>query len=183
MNKCLFKNTLLAAFVLVSVPAAYATDGTINFTGEITAAACSVNSVAGTSSTSGTVDFGTVSANTFGTAGSSTVGTPFSIELTDCAVSTSPAITFNGTAVTTAGYTDLFATDIDGLGIRIGDAGNSAVNYSPGVSTTNTGLNALTSDVTQANANFTAWLVDYIGGSYAGTIDTDITFTIDYADA
>ncbi|MFE8047189.1 fimbrial protein [Brenneria goodwinii] len=184
MNKKLIGSAISAVIFLGSVPASYATDGTINFTGVISASSCSVNSVAGTSSTAGTVDFGTVSSSTFGTAGSRTVGTPFSIELTDCAVSTSPDITFNGTAVTAAGYTELFATDIDGLGIRIGDAGDSSVTYSPGVSTANTGLSALASDVTQADASFTAWLVDYTGSSsYAGTIDTDVTFTIDYAES
>ncbi len=173
-----------AAVMLIGAPTlSFATDGTINFTGVISAAACSVSSVAGTSLTAGTVDFGTVSSNTFGTAGSSTVGTPFTIELTDCAVSSAPSITFNGAAVTTAGYTELFSTDISGLGIRIGDAGNTATIYSPGISTANSGLNVLTSDVTQASANFIAWLVDYTGSNgYTGTIDTDVTFTIDYAE-
>lgn len=180
--KKIFSITTAGAMLLGISTVTFATDGTINFTGVISAASCSVSSVAGTSNTAGTVNFGTVSNTTFGTAGSRTVGTPFSIELTDCAVSSAPSITFNGDAVTAPGYTELFSSNISGLGIRIGDAGKTSTVYSPGVSTANTGLNGLAKDVTQASANFIAWLVDYTGSSiYTGTIDTDVTFTIDYA--
>lgn len=178
------KNIVLIAVSMGMSASALASDGTINFKGVISAAACTVSSIAGSSTASGTVNFGTISSNTFGTAGDATRGTPFSIELKDCAVASSPSITFNGAAVTTAGYTTLFSTDIDGLGIRIGDADNLATIYSPGVSSANTGFDSLTTGVTQAVANFKAWLVDYTGSAtYAGTIDTDVTFTIDYANS
>lgn len=183
MSKLPTKIALIALSLGMSA-SALASDGTINFKGVVSAAACTISSVAGSSTTSGTVNFGTVSSNTFGTAGSTSSGTPFSIELKDCAVSSSPSITFNGAAVTTAGYTSLFSTDIDGLGICIGDAANTSAVYSPGESSTNTGFNSLTTGVTHAIGNFKAWLVDYTGSAdHAGTIDTDVTFTIDYANS
>ena len=182
--KKIFTISTAGAMLLGVSTAVFANDGIINFTGVISAASCSVSSVAGESSTSGTVDFGTVSNKTFGTAGSRTTGTPFSIALTDCAVSSAPSITFNGDAVSASGYSELFASNISGLGIRIGDAGSTSTIYTPGTSAANSGLNVLSNGVTQATGNFIAWLVDYTGSSnYTGTLDTDVTFTIDYADS
>ncbi|MFP1729554.1 fimbrial protein [Lonsdalea quercina] len=183
------KKNLLTLSVLVAslgvTGLARATDGVINFTATISSSACSVNSVADASSTTGTVNFGTVSSSTFGTAGASTVGTPFSIELADCAVATAPTITFEGTSVSTSGYTELFASDISGLGIRIEDADNTGTYYTSGTPASNTGFNVLTStEVTSATGNFNAYLVDYTGSTaYSGSVDTDVTFTINYSDS
>lgn len=164
------------------VNAASAAEGVINFTGSISAAACSVNNVAGSASTSGTVDFGTVSANTLAGTGDSTVSTPFSIELTDCAVSAAPQITFNGTPVATAGYTELFTTDVSGVGIRIEDAGRTGTYYSSGVSASNAGFDALVSEaVPSATGNFNAYLVSYDATTKEGSVDTSVIFTIDYS--
>lgn len=174
------------AFAVVTtfgfVNAASAADGVINFTGTISAAACSVNNTAGSASTSGTVDFGVVSATTLAGTGDSTVSTPFSIELTDCAVSAAPQITFNGTPVTTSGYTELFTTDVSGVGIRIEDAGLTGTYYSDGVSASNAGFATLVSeDIPSATGNFKAYLVSYDATPKEGTIDTSVTFTIDYS--
>lgn len=174
------------AFAVVAtfggVSAASAVDGTINFTGTISAASCSVNNTAGSASTSGAVDFGVVSATTLAGAGDSTVSTPFSIELTNCAVSSAPQITFNGTPVTTTGYTDLYTTDVSGVGIRIEDAGNTGTYYSSGVSASNAGFGALVSeDIASATGNFNAYLVSYDTSVKEGTVDTSVTFTIDYS--
>lgn len=179
MNSKVLAAVLTAAVTLPNI--ASAKDGTINFIATISSAACSVNSVSGTTSTRGVVDFGTVSSTTFGSAGKHTVSTPFSIGLTDCAVSSAPTITFEGTPVATAGYTELYESGLTGLGIRIEDAGAPGTYYKSGTAAANTGLSALTStSVKSAEAKFNAYLVDYKGGSYTGTIDTDVTFTIDY---
>lgn len=182
------KNLLALSVAAVSLGLsglAQAADGTINFTATIASSACSVNSVADASATTGTVDFGTVSSTTFGTAGAATAAVPFSVELASCAVATAPTITFEGTAVTTSGYTELFASGIDGLGIRIEDADSTGTYYTSGTAASNTGFNALTStDVTSATGNFNAYLVDYTGSTaYSGSVDTDVTFTINYSDS
>lgn len=170
------------AVITGGLTTAHAVDGTINFTGTISGASCTVNNIAGSASTSGTVDFGVVSASTLAGTGSSTVSTPFSIELTDCAVPEAPQITFTGTPVTTSGYTELFATDVSGVGIRIEDAGNTATRYSSGVSAANTGFNALVSEsVASATGNFNAYLVSYNEAAKEGSVDTSVTFEIDYS--
>lgn len=174
------------AFAVVAtfggVSTASAVDGTINFTGTVSAASCSVNNTAGSASTSGTVDFGVVSGTTLAGAGDATVSTPFSIELTNCAVSSAPQITFNGTPVTTGGYTELFTTDVPGVGVRIEDAGRTGTYYSSGVSASNAGFGSLVSeDIASATGNFNAYLVSYSTAQKEGTVDTSVTFTIDYS--
>lgn len=185
LNKIFMVSSLTAVLSLIGTTAAQAQDGTINFIGTISAASCSVNSVNGASSTHGVVDFGTVSSKTFGTAGKQTVSTPFSIELTDCAVSSAPTITFEGTAVATSGYTELFQSNINGLGIRIEDAGSKGKYYTSGIAAENSGLASLISNtVNSATAKFNAYLVDYQGSdNYTGNIDTNVTFTINYSDS
>ena len=164
---------------------ASAQDGTINFIATITSAACSVNSVSSSAATRGVVDFGTISAKTFGTAGKHTVSAPFTIALADCAVSSAPTITFEGTPVSTSGYTELYESGIAGLGIRIEDAGAPGTYYTSGTAAANTGLKTLTSTtVSSAAAKFNAYLVDYKGAAnYTGSIDTDVTFTINYVNS
>lgn len=185
------KKTLRAIFLIAGVGLSCSShandDGTINFIGTISASACSVDSTAGTSGRAGTVDFGVVSSNTLATAGSSTTAVPFSISLVDCAVSSAPTITFNGESVSSTGA-DLFATGVDGVGIRIEDAASSTTVYQPGIPTANSGLNVLNitddAQVSSATANFRAFLVRASGtASVTGDIDTDVTFTINYAES
>ena len=167
-----------------SINTASAVDGTINFTGTITANGCTVNSIAGTGSTTGSVDFGQVNGTTLASAGDATVGTPFSIELTDCAGSSRANIAFNGDAVATDNFTNLFesgATDDDGnstgVGIRIADASTGSV-YTPGTSAANAGFTDLSSG--SATGNFNAYLVAYETGDKSGDVDANVTFTIAY---
>ncbi|HAV1570370.1 TPA: hypothetical protein JG870_004535 [Enterobacter hormaechei subsp. steigerwaltii] len=177
----LAKITLLLAAAGLS-SAANSADGTINFIGSISTSACSVITTASSLSTAGTVDFGQVSNVTLATAGASTVSTPFSIELTDCAVDSAPKITFTGTSLGSSVRTDLFASGLSGVGIRIEDAGVSGTYYSSGISTSNTGLSLLGENVSSATGKFNAYLVsDTDTVKAGGDIDVDVTFTIDYS--
>ncbi|MFC0140088.1 fimbrial protein [Erwinia mallotivora] len=159
-------------------------DGTVNFIGTISAAACSVDSVAGTSGRHGTVDFGVVSSTTLSAVNNATTPVPFTIALTDCAVASAPTITFNGDSVAATGG-NLFATPVAGVGIRIEDAAAPTTIYRPGIAAANSGLNALVSDkIPSATAAFRAYLVRASGtGAVTGTIDSDVTFTINYTDS
>ncbi|WP_342754213.1 fimbrial protein [Pantoea sp. MBD-2R] len=168
----------------ISLTAQAVDDGTVRFTGTISASACSVSSVAGSGATTGTVGFGSVSSANLSTLGATTLARPFTIELNHCATGSAPAITFNGTAVTEANYTSLFATPVPGVGIRLEDAGRIGTFYNPGVSLSNTGLDAISSEsVTSGTGRFNAYLVAYTAGTPVGAIDTDVTFVIDYAES
>lgn len=170
-----------AALAIGGISTASAIDGTINFTGTISASACTIASVAGADSTSGTVNFGQVNSATLATAGSSTISTPFSIELKDCAVPSAPKISFSGEPVAETPYTHLFKSGLTGVGIRIADAA-TGTNYTSGSSAVNSGFNALTSStVKTATGNFNAYLVAYDTTTKNGEVDASVTFTIDYS--
>lgn len=184
MKAKLIVSSILPLAFLSAAAGVSAADGAIRFIGTISSAACSVNSTAGSASTTGSVDFGVVSSSTLATTGAATVSTPFSIELADCGVAVAPQVTFTGTPVTASGYTGLFATEVEGVGVRIEDAGNTGTYYSSGVPAANAGFSTLVSeDVASAIGNFNAYLVSYAAGAKEGSIDTNVTFTINYSDS
>ncbi|WP_267431644.1 fimbrial protein [Erwinia psidii] len=186
------RKTLITLIMLAGIGTVFTSgandDGTIHFIGTVSASACSVDSTAGTSGRAGTVNFGVVSSKTLAAVGNSTTAVPFSIVLTDCAVSSAPTITFNGESVSSASG-DLFATQVTGVGIQIEDADATSTIYRPGIATANTGLNVLNindgeDQVPSATAGFRAYLVRASGtGTVTGDIDTDVTFTINYTES
>jgi P pilus assembly protein, pilin FimA len=95
MKKHVFALTLIAGLF---ASAANAADGTINFTGSITDAACTVDS----NSASQNVNLGTVSSKVFGAVGATASPTNFTIKLTSCpSTVTGASVKFDGTSDTT----------------------------------------------------------------------------------
>lgn len=92
------KNIIAAAFAAtaaLTMSNAFASAGTVNFTGEIIDAACTVDA----GSENQTVDLGRYSKSEFTAAGDKTAATKFSIVLTDCpATVTGATIKFDGSA-------------------------------------------------------------------------------------
>jgi len=122
MKKTLIALSLLAAPVAFS--SAYAADGSINFTGNITDAACTVD----TDSASQTINLGTVSSKAFQAAGATAAPTKFDIKLTQCPVTvTSASVKFDGSI--DSNNSDLLAlsnsSTAQGLGVAIYES-NSA---------------------------------------------------------
>lgn len=128
----MFKKTLFTVLLAsgFAMSGAQAADGTINFTGKILAATCTVN----TGSANQDVDLGVWGADGFGAAGTTQGSIPFSISLGSCDTSlTSTSATFGGTAnsdnanlleVTTTG-----GTAATGLGIALYEAdGTTPIN-------------------------------------------------------
>lgn len=76
-----FVSSLLLAGATMASQAAFAANGTITFTGNVTAQTCTIN---GTGSNNFTVTLPTVSASTLATSGQTAGRTPFSIVLTAC---------------------------------------------------------------------------------------------------
>ena len=157
---------------LCCINTAIAADGTINFTGNITDAACTVDS----SSANQTVNLGTVSSQAFSSAGDSAAPTEFSINLTACPVSVATAsVTFDGASDSsndqllqlTSGSTAA------GVGIGIYEADSSTIvpmhvsSVSQPVATT-------------ATLNFIAKYVSTAASVTAGTANGVADFTVTY---
>lgn len=91
-------STLAFPILLSSASAVFAADGTLNFTGQVTTVACSVDAA----SSSQTIALGTVSATSFPSAGSVASATKFNIKLSTCPESiTAATVRFDGTPNTT----------------------------------------------------------------------------------
>jgi major type 1 subunit fimbrin (pilin) len=124
------KKSLFAVAVLASVaaaPAVSAADGTINFVGEITDVACTVD----TNSQNLTVTLGRVASTAFTGAGSTAAPTQFQLILRDCPVSANSAVVkFDGTSVEGDNSMLALATGVNaatGVAIQLTDASQQIV--------------------------------------------------------
>lgn len=123
------KKNLIAMTVLVSSvvgATAYAADGQINFTGEITDTACEVTNSVGSPLE---VTLGKISKTAFSSVGSKASTTQFSLELKNCPDTvTSVKIKFDGATVNGDNSVLALSPDVDvaeGVGIQLSDASNN----------------------------------------------------------
>lgn len=173
MKKQLISISLAATFALTA--AANAADGVINFTGNITTAACTVS----TGTLTQTVNMGTINTSAFNTtAGTSVAPTRFNITLSDCPTTLSTAsIKFDGTPNST--NSSLLALSsgqtATGVGIAIFESdGNTLIPLQ-----TASGSKALT---TTGSINMT-YIAKYMSTSStvtAGSANSVANFTIAY---
>ncbi|WP_392558815.1 fimbrial protein [Orbus mooreae] len=84
----------IASSTMLLTTNAFASDGTVNFTGEIVTSTCVVSN--GSQGVQ-TVNLGQVSARSLATAGSTAAATQFSIGLSGCSANTKASIKFDGT--------------------------------------------------------------------------------------
>lgn len=166
---------IAAAFVAVSIcGTASAADGTINFTGAIKDAACTVD----TASVNQTVNLGTVAATSFGASGATASSTPFTIKLTGCPKAvTSASIRFDG---------PLFNANTKLLALS---SGQTATNVGVGIyqqdSTTLIPVGIASAPVTLSSTetntlNFIAKYVSTAATVGAGSANASASFTIAY---
>lgn len=159
----------------------FAVGGSVNFTGTISATACTVNDVAGSGSEIGTIDFGTIYSNELLTVNARSTPEPFIIELSNCSSSEAPKITFSGDAVDGANMT--LASGVPGVGILIADGDDAFHPYPLNVSGENIGFtNGWQNGDNILRGNFSATVVSMTEGAKTGNIDATMTFTVDYSD-
>ncbi|KFK92345.1 MULTISPECIES: fimbrial protein [unclassified Serratia (in: enterobacteria)] len=171
MKKTLLIATLAALF---SAQSANAADGVINFTGNVTDTACTVDSA----SANQTVDLGTVSTSAFSGAGSTASPTRFTISLTTCPVAANSAkVRFDGK--TAAGNSAI-------IGLNSGQtAGNIGVAIYEDNSSTliPVGSPSAAKTLTSTGVNEMTYIAKYMatGTSVsAGSANATATFTITY---
>lgn len=153
----------------------YAADGSINFTGEILDAACTVDVGA---SSALAVDLGKVQKSAFTGDGSTADATKFTLKLSACpATITNASVKFDGTAYE-GDNTVLALTSgtgvATGVGIQLMDATNTVVplfTASSGYPLVSTGVNDL---------DFYARYTQKGATVVAGKADATASFTIDY---
>lgn len=172
MKKILLPVSLMSFFLLTAN--AMAADGTINFTGTITDSACKID----TTSSTQTVNLGTVSSTAFGSVGATASPTKFSIVLSSCPASAKTA------SVKFDGASDMANSDLLALG-----SGSTASGVGIGIyesdSTTRiplaTASTAYNLSATETNTlNFIAKYVATAVTVKAGTANSVSDFTIMY---
>ncbi|MEL4014910.1 fimbrial protein [Dryocola clanedunensis] len=126
MKKSLLAVGLFAGAMVSS--AAFAADGTVNFTGSITGTACKID----TASKDQTVDLGKISSTAFNEAGSTAGAKQFIIKINECPEGVKAAmVRFDGTQV--PGNDAVLALNNDAgkatnVGIQISDNDNNVIN-------------------------------------------------------
>ncbi|MBC6555498.1 type 1 fimbrial protein [Citrobacter braakii] len=172
MKKIAIMSTLISAFVLHN---AFAADGTVSFTGKITATACKIQS----SSTS--VVMGSISTSAFGApgaAGNTAAGKAFNIVLTDCPSGSNHInLRFDGTP-------DASNPSILALSPVPGVASNVGIALYESDGNTLIPLNTNTLDKTiEAGTNTLPYVAKYMSTAAsvtAGSADSTASFTIIY---
>ena len=168
------KKSILSAVALaaLSTSAFAAGTGTINFTGEIVAGACGIDS----GSVNQTVNLGKVPTNVFKQAGDKSTPTNFDIKLTDCDTSIAQNAYFTFTGTSSAGQPKLLATigSATNVGIRLQAASgeyldNGAEQKAPTLLQNGTNI-----------ARFAAMYEATAAGVTPGTADGVANFTVRY---
>lgn len=173
MKNNLIATVLLAGFAFTGL--VNAADGTINFTGNITDAACTITP----STANQVVSLGTVSSSAFTSAGSTASPTRFKIVLTACPVTvTSATVKFDGPA-DTANSSLLALTSATGVatGVAVGLYENDATTQVVlGSASASQALSATSNTTFEFVAKYVATNTSVIAGSANAVSD----FTVSY---
>lgn len=179
MKKTLL-STLLATTAFFSASAAFAADGTINFTGSITETACVVDTTSATLS----VPLGKISATAFKAAGTTAPATKFTLLVKSCPTATTAKVNFDGIPV--SGDNNVLALTTGtgvatGVGVQISDKTGTVVPLRGLSSSYDLKLGSTTpgQDVVN-NLEFTARYIATATTVTAGTANASTNFTIVY---
>lgn len=162
------------AAALACSTAAQAADGTINFTGNITTAACTID----TASATQTVNLGTITASTFtGTAGVAVAPTRFTIALSACPDTlTSATVKFDGTANSTNSNLLALSSGQGATGVGIGIYESNGTTLIP----LQTAAAAVSFTSGAASVSYIAKYVSTAASVTAGSANAVTNFTIAY---
>ncbi|MCD9085425.1 fimbrial protein [Stenotrophomonas sp. SY1] len=172
MNKLSLASAL--ALALLAAPAAYAADGTIEFTGNVTAVTCTING--------GSADFNvvlpTVSAGSLATEGDVAGRTPFKIEVSGCTPDTGSISAFfeADAQVNSQGRLDIDAGGAKNVEVALlNDSHNEIMLGASG----NQGSQKVSLAGGSAVLNYYAQYYS-LGGAEAGAVATRVRYTMSY---
>jgi len=157
---------------------AHATDGTITFTGDVTAQTCTITGNGGAANF--TVALPTVSASSLASAGATAGRTPFNIMLTNCTPSSGTVHTFfeqGPTIDTTTGDLILNAGGAAGVEIQLQNQDLSAI----ALNQSDASQNSLPATINSGSATLN-YYAQYIatGAVTAGAADSSVMYTMTY---
>ena len=179
MKKTLLSTLLAAASLIALAPVAHAADGTITFTGQITAQTCTIAGNGG--SNNFTVTLPTVSVSSLATAGATAGRTPFSIALSNCTPNTGNVSTYfeAGPTIDTATGQLLNASGT-AKQVEVGllNSDSSAIMLGAAQASQNSEVVALTSGA--ATLNYSSQYVATGGAATAGTVNTTVMYSMTY---
>lgn len=168
-------NTLaLSASLLAAASVVSAADGTINFTGELVDAACTV---AASTADPLAVELGTYSTSSLASNGEQTVATPFAIDLENCSAGTLTGVAAKFEGAADASNSNLFAVTggASNVGIQVEDPTNGNTVMAP--NTLPASYQPLADGVNSLNyqARYVA-----TGAATAGSANATVTYSIVY---
>jgi major type 1 subunit fimbrin (pilin) len=181
MKTCKVRALFVMAAVCVT-PLAVASDGTINFNGELVAQTCTVAVNGVVSPAISTVTLPTISNSLLTTAGQVAGQTGFSIELSKCSGSAKTAAAFfeSGASVdpVTGNLNNLSGTATE-VQLQLVDASNGS-KIKAGDTMQSTATSRLTLD--ESGAAFMPYAVQYFasGTTTPGTVVSSVTYSVNY---
>lgn len=172
--------TYIALAALTSVfvmSAAHASDGTINFSGQLTAQTCTTT--VNNTSNVGTVTLPTFSISTLATAGATAGATNFNINLSGCqgTIKTAAAIFEAGSGVDPTTQNVINTGTATGVQLQLLDSAGKVIKAGDTSQTANTARTTVTGDTTSL-----PYAVQYIASTAtaAGTVLGSVTYSINY---
>jgi len=178
MNSKIFAIAMAASLGFASL-GAHAADGTITFTGSVTAQTCTINGN-GTGASDFTVTLPAVSASSLASAGATAGSTPFNIALTGCTQDSGNVHTFFEQGPTVDSTTGNLVLDADGatnvqIGLRNADGSVIALNQSD----SNQNSESVAISGGAATLGYTA---EYVatGAATPGAANSSVMYTMSY---
>lgn len=173
-------SALFVAGAAMAAQGAFAADGTITFTGNITAQTCTINGN-GSGSKDFTVALPTVSASTLATAGTFAGRTPFSIALSACTPTSGNVHTYFEPGPTVDANTGMLALDAGGAtNVEIGLQNADLSNINVGAADASQNSKSVAIDA--SGSATLSYYAQYVatGPATAGAANSSVMYTMSY---
>jgi major type 1 subunit fimbrin (pilin) len=179
MKKTLISALFVAGAAMVA-QGAFAADGTITFTGNISAQSCTINGN-GSGSKDFTVALPTVSASTLAAAGATAGRTPFNIALSDCTPASGNVHTYFEPGPTVDSATGMLVLNAGGasnveIGLQNSDFSNIVVGAA------DASQNSKSVAISESGAATLNYYAQYVatGVASAGAANSSVMYTLSY---
>ncbi|WP_312176153.1 fimbrial protein [Pseudescherichia sp.] len=173
--------SMVAIMSAAGIGAAHAVDGTINFTGEVTADTCTIDI---DDQTNPTLSLGSVNTTALAKTGDTGPATNFMLNLTSCPTTvTAVNITFSGnkdSAMASAFKNEAIENAASNVGVQIYDVSKASVSPAQIIDITDYLTSDESSSIKEAHIPFTARMIAVSDSATAGALISHADYTISY---